>query len=129
VKYLTPQDILILHAKLVDETGGLHGVRDVGLLKSIVERPKQKLYGKSVYSSVFEKAAVYLEGLANYHIFTDGNKRTAVIVSARFLFMNGYSLDISNKELVKFVLAVVNEKPEIKVIARWLKTNSKKIKK
>jgi len=129
VKYPTAQDILILHAKLVYETGGSHGVRDVGLLKSIAERPKQKLYGKNAYLSVFEKAAVYLEGLANYHVFVDGNKRSAVAVSAMFLFINGYDLDVSNKELVKFALAVVNEKPEIKVIAKWLKTNSKKIKK
>jgi len=129
VKYPSAQDILIIHARLIEETGGLHGIRDVNLLKSISEQPKQKFYGKTVYLSVFEKSAVYLEKIANYHIFTDGNKRTAITVSALFLFMNGYELDVLNKEIVKFVLSVVNKKLDIKKIAQWLKTNSKKRKK
>ncbi|MFC1756956.1 type II toxin-antitoxin system death-on-curing family toxin [Patescibacteria group bacterium] len=127
MKYPNAQDILIIHALLIDEIGGLDGVRDVGLLKSISQKPKQKLYGKSVYLSVFEKSAVYLEGLANYHIVSDGNKRTAIAVSSWFLFVNGYEIGVSNKEMVKFVLCVVNKKLDIKTIAKWLETNSKKL--
>ena len=34
VIYLTAEQILFIHARLVDETGGSHGVRDLGLLMS-----------------------------------------------------------------------------------------------
>jgi len=34
VKYLTAEEILVIHSELIDQTGGLHGVRDVGRLVS-----------------------------------------------------------------------------------------------
>lgn len=128
MKYLKPQEILVIHAKVVDEIGGSHGVRDIGLLLSLIERPKTKLNQKEVYRGIFNKAAIYLESLANYHVFIDGNKRTAIAVAARFLFLNGYDLQISNKELERFILEVATKKPDMKVIAEWLRNNSRKIK-
>jgi len=126
VQYLTAEDILVIHAKLIDEIGGSHGVRDVNLLISLTERPKTSFSGKEVYRTVFEKAAAYLESLVKYHVFVDGNKRTAVAVSARFLFMNGYELTATNKELEKFTLKVVIEKLVLEKIAGWLKIHSRK---
>ncbi len=40
MKYLTPKQVLFIHSRLIDETGGVHRVRDIGLLKSAVERPR-----------------------------------------------------------------------------------------
>ena len=73
MKYLTPQEIIVVHAQVVDETGGLHGIRDMGLLLSLIERPKTSFGGSESYRGVFTKAAVYLESLATYHVFVDGN--------------------------------------------------------
>jgi death on curing protein len=129
VKYLSGEGILVIHNEIVEETGGLHGVRDVGLLASAVERPKMRYAGKELYKGVFRKAAVYFDSLARHHVFVDGNKRTAVSVSARFLFLNGYELMVSNKEIVDFTLRVISEKLDTEVVADWLKKNSKKIKK
>lgn len=126
MKYLTAQDILIIHAKIIEETGGLHGVRDVGLLISLTERPKAGFGGKELYRGVFKKAAVYLESLAHYHVFIDGNKRTGITASARFLFLNDSELSASNKELEQFVLEVVVKKLDLETIANWLKKHSKK---
>ena len=127
MKYLTPQDILIIHAKIIDETGGLHGVKDVGLLISLTERPKAKFNGKELYRGVFKKAAVYLESLTHYHVFVDGNKRTGIVSTARFLFLNGFKLTASNSLLEKFVLKVVAKKVDLETIADWLKAHSKRI--
>jgi death-on-curing protein len=126
MKYLTAQDILVLHALAIDETGGVHGVRDVGLLQSIAERPKMRFGGKPLYPGVFTKAAAYFESLARYHVFIDGNKRTAVIASARFLFLNGIELTAANGEIEAFALRVVKEKLDVDTIAVWLKKHSKK---
>lgn len=126
MKYLTPQDILVIHSEIVDATSGSHGIRDLGLLISATERPKTSFGGKEVYKTVFEKAAVYLESLALYHVFIDGNKRTSIAVSARFLFINGFELNAPNKELEDFVLKVVIKKLNVPKIAKWLKENSRK---
>ena len=38
--YLTGEEILVIHSEIIDQTGGSHGIRDIGLLQSIVEKPK-----------------------------------------------------------------------------------------
>lgn len=129
MRYLTGEEVLVIHSEIIDETGGLHGVRDAGLLISIIERPKTAFSGKEMYKGIFEKASVYLESLARYHIFIDGNKRTAIAASARFLFLSGYELAARNKEIENFVLKVVSKKLSLKVIAKWLRAHSKKMRK
>jgi|SRR3989344_5416388 len=127
VKYLSAEDILVIHAKMIDETSGFHGVRDINLLKSLVERPKTKFGGAEMYPSIYDKAAVYLHSLCQYHVFIDGNKRTSIAVGARFLFLNGYEFMASNKELEEFILKVVVDKLSLKIIASWFENYSKKI--
>lgn len=117
-----------MHARIIDETGGLHGIRDTGLLVSLTERPKTSFGKKEMYPGIFEKAAVYLESLARYHVFIDGNKRTGIATSARFLSLNGYMLNVSNKEMERFVLRMVQEKPSLETIAVWFKRYTIKIK-
>ena len=106
MKYLKAEDILVIHSEIIDETGGLHGVRDIGLLMSIVEKPKSKFGGKDLYVGIFKKAAVYLESIVQYHVFLDGNKRTGALSAARFLFINGYEFIPTNKDLEDFVIKV-----------------------
>jgi len=128
MKYISGEDILVFHHEIIEEIGGLHGVRDVGLLVSAVERPKMRYAGKELYKGVFQKAAVCFDSLVRHHVFIDGNKRTAVVSSARFLFINGYELMAGSKEVEKFALRVVSKKPDIKEIAAWFKKNSKRVK-
>ncbi|TSC78517.1 MAG: hypothetical protein G01um101433_182 [Parcubacteria group bacterium Gr01-1014_33] len=46
MNYLSAEDVLVIHARIIGETGGAHGVRDTHLLGSIVERPKMQFGGK-----------------------------------------------------------------------------------
>lgn len=126
MKYLTPQDILVIHARIIDETGGSHGIRDTGLLISLSERPKTSFGGKEMYPGIFEKTAVYLESLVEYHVFIDGNKRTSIAAAARFLFLNGYALRAGNKEVERFVLGVAKEKLNLETIAAWFQGHTAK---
>ncbi|OHA09482.1 MAG: hypothetical protein A3B37_02150 [Candidatus Sungbacteria bacterium RIFCSPLOWO2_01_FULL_59_16] len=128
VKYLTAQDILILHVRAIDETGGLHGVREVALLASAAERPKMRFGRKELYPGVFGKAAAYFDSVARHHVFVDGNKRTAVLAAARFLFLNGDELTAANGEVEKFALAVATGKIDMSKSARWFRRHTKKSK-
>src|ERR1700686_1770238 len=120
MRYLSGEDILVLHARILDATGGAHGVRDAHLLGSLLEKPKMRFGGKELYKGVFRKAATYLEALATYHIFIDGNKRTAFATAARFLFINGYAFTATNGEVERFVLGVALKKHDVSTIAGWL---------
>ena len=125
--YLSGEEVLIIHSDLIDITGGAHGMRDINLFLSILEKPKTQFGGKELYPDVFQKAAVYLESFVRYHVFIDGNKRTAIAVSARFLFMNGFDMRATNKKIEHFVLLVATERLELEKITTWFKRHSRKL--
>jgi death-on-curing protein len=127
MNYLTAEDILVIHSEVIDRTGGMHGVRDIHLLMSIAEKPKARFGGKELYKGVFKKAAVYFESIVQYHVFTDGNKRTGISSAARFLFLNKYDLIATNEEVEDFVIKIVTEKLDLEAISSWLKKRSRKI--
>ena len=129
MRYLPAEEILVIHARIIDKTGGPHGVRDIHLLESLAERPKMQFGGKELYESIFDKAAVYLESCAYHHVFTDGNKRTAITIAIRFLFLNGYDFDAIDREIEEFMVTAVEKKYTLQKITAWLKTHSKKIRK
>jgi len=124
VTYLTPEQILFLHARLIEETGGSHGVRDVGLLESAAARPQTTFAGQDLYPDLFAKAAALMESLIRNHPFIDGNKRTGIAAAALFLRHNGHRLTATNQELETFTLYVAESGPDLSEIATWLETHS-----
>ena len=125
--YLTIEEILLIHDMVIEEFNGSLGVRDDNLLHSLVERPKTNIGNKEAFEGIMEKTAVYLDSIVNYHVFIDGNKRTATISFARFLFVNGFELDCTNKELENFILAIARKEIGKRDIFEWLKRYTKKI--
>ena len=128
IVYLDEVEVLVIHARIIDATGGSHGVRDTHLLKSAIERPKTEVFGKVLFESVFEKAAAYFDSIAHHHPFIDGNKRTSFALMVRFLELNNYSFDASNKEVETYVLEAVTGHYTLEDISLWLKKHSKRIK-
>jgi death on curing protein len=124
-RYLTREDILLIHSILIDETGGVHGVRDSHAISSLIELPKQSAFGKELYPTIFKKAAVYARSIIMNHPFTDGNKRTGITAASVFLEDNGYPLIIREGEIEKFALKIIKEKLDIEAIAAWFKKYSK----
>jgi prophage maintenance system killer protein len=61
--YLTAEQVLFIHARLIAETGGAHGVRDLGLLLSAVARPKATFDERELYPDLFSKTAALFESL------------------------------------------------------------------
>jgi len=127
MQYISAKELLVIHSEIVTQTGGMHGVRDVGLLQSIIEKPKASFGGSELYKGIFTKAAIYLQSLVWYHVFIDGNKRTGIGATARFLFLNGYQLNVTNKGMENFVLKIAVEKLELVIIARWLERHTEMI--
>lgn len=119
MKYLTPEQVLFIHARLVTETGGAHGVRDLGLLLSALARPQATFDGQDLYPDLFHKAGALMESLLQNHPFVDGNKRTAITSAAMFLRMNGYRLKASNAELEQLTFAALIEHLPVETLAEW----------
>lgn len=124
MNYLTAEQVVFIHAFVVDETGGSHGVRDLGLLESAVARPQATFDGDDLHPDIFIKAAALLHALIQNHPFVDGNKRTGALAVILFLEFNGYELNAKNKELESFALKVAVSKISLSEIADWLRKKS-----
>jgi death-on-curing protein len=124
VKYLTAEQVLFIHSRIIDETGGMHGIRDLGFLESAVSRPRATFRNKDLYPTSFHKAAALMESLVKNHPFIDGNKRTAITSAAIFLQMNGYLLKASHNELVDFAVLVAAGQADFNYEVAWFKKNT-----
>jgi len=124
MRYLTSEQLLFIHSRLIAETGGSHGVRDLARLESAVARPQAVFDRKELYPDVFLKAAALLDSLVNNHPFIDGNKRTGIAAAALFLQANGRQLTASTSELEEFTLEAVTSHPDLIILADWLRRRS-----
>jgi len=127
MKYLTAEQVLFIHARLIEETGGEHGLLDLGLLRSAVARPQASFDGQDLYPDLFSKAAALLESLIGNHAFVNGNKRTAITAAGLLLRTNGYRLTASNRELEGFTLQCAQGLVSLKRMALWLENQSKMV--
>ena len=113
IKYLTLEQILLIHEFQIETYGGSHGLRDMTLLESAVFRPQTTFGG--------------IDSLLLNHPFIDGNKRTAIASALIFLELNNYSFISLQNEIVTTALNIANKKWSINKISSWLKKYSKKI--
>ena len=125
--YLSAEQALFIHARLIAETGGAPDVRDLNLLLSAVARPQATFDGAELYPDLFSKAAALMESLVGNHPFIDGNKRTAITSAGLFLRMHRYQLTATNQQLVDFTLQCAQGKIPFEQIAAWLESHSEKI--
>jgi death-on-curing protein len=125
VEYLTVNEVLLLHARLIQRTGGGRGLRDAGLLESAVARPLATFDGADLYPDLWTKAAALMHWLALNHPFVDGNKRIALTATGLFLELNGYRLSATNEQAVEFALRVIAGELDVGAIAVWLRTHIK----
>jgi len=125
MRYLELEEILRLHFEIINDFGGLQGVREENRLRSVVDAPKQAVFGVQQYNTLFEKAAVYVRNIIVDHPFADGNKRTGITCMGIFLMKNNHQLTATTQELEEFAVLVAVEHLDIEEIANWLKQNSK----
>jgi death-on-curing protein len=126
VNYVSIEEVYEIHRAIIDKAGTRAMVRDFALLHSAVERPRATYAGRSLYPSIFAKAAALLQSICLNHPFTDGNKRSAWESTKRFLWVNDYHLQTRAHEGADFMVGVDNQKLELVEIASWLKVHSKK---
>jgi death on curing protein len=125
IRYLSAEQILFIHHRLITETGGMDGILDINLLVSATGRPQATFDGNDLYADLFNKAAALMDSLVRNHAFVDGNKRTAITATGLFLRFNALELDVSNTEMVRFTLSCAQSQKTIEDITTWLKQHSK----
>ena len=117
---LTVDEIVLLHEKLIRQTGGLPGLRDRGLLESAVSGMNAGFGDVELYPTIEEKAARLMFALIGNHAFADGNKRVGILAMLMTLRLNGKQLLYTQQELIDFGLAAAKG-ADYEEILSWIR--------
>ena len=120
---LTQAQILLLHKRIIEQSGGSIGIRDLGLLESALAQPDMSYASQELYPTLLEKVTALGFSLINNHPFVDGNKRIGHAAIEVTLLMNGYEIlaDVDTQEAV--ILAVAASEMNRESFLEWLKTH------
>ena len=117
---LTVDEVIKIHGRLIEKTGGLDGLRDRGLLESAVFSISSGFGEIEVYPTVEEKAARIAFGIVNNHAFLDGNKRIGMLSMLMILRLNQVNIKYTQRELIALGLGVADGSIGYDEILDWI---------
>lgn len=117
---LSLEQLLELHALVVETTGGSSGLRDLGRLEAAVATQTQNVFGEPLYPSVTDKAAAVIRSIIADHPFVDGNKRTAMLAGLTLLQINKIQFVAKPGDIEDFAVRVATDKLDVPAIILWL---------
>jgi death-on-curing protein len=123
MRYLTLNEVLELHRRLIERYGGSEGIANLGALESALAQPRMTFGGEDLYPSIDEKAAALGYSLVMNHPFVDGNKRTGHAAMEVFLVLNGFEIDAPADEQQDVILRVAASTLERDKFIDWLRTH------
>ena len=123
VQFLTLDELLAIHERLIGRFGGSAGVRDLGLAESALYRPQS-----GYYEDVVAMAAALFESLLMNHAFVDGNKRVAFFAADVFLRMNGWRLVVDDREAYMFLIGGLEARTlDRDALDEWLRASVERL--
>lgn len=125
MRTLTKEQLLKLHTKVINASGGSDGVRDEGLIDSALDRHKATFGGVDLYESVEKKIAVTTHSLISNHGFIDGNKRIGVIALDVLSTLNNIKLEYEQEDMIELGLKVAQGAMNEDDIYDWIKRHRK----
>jgi len=124
MRYLAIAEILDLHERLLADSGGASGVRDLGALESAVGQPHATFGGQDLYPDLVAKAAALCYSLVMNHPFIDGNKRIGHAAMETFLLLNGHEIDCDVDEQERVILQLAAGDLARNAFAEWVKLHT-----
>ncbi|MBL4886035.1 MAG: type II toxin-antitoxin system death-on-curing family toxin [Planctomycetaceae bacterium] len=99
ILYFDVKHAVEMHDWIIEHSGGLSGVKDLGQLESVLEHIQNDMY----YPTFEDKLNHLVFGINKFHAFSDGNKRSSLVLGTYFLELNGFSYCVK-----KFVMEMEN---------------------
>lgn len=118
--WLTADDVIAAHSRLIRTTGGLDGLRDRAGLEAAIAAPLQTFDGKELFPGDVDKIARLGYGLASNHVFIDGNKRIGALATQLLLEWNGYDLALRPGELSDMFIAIADGTAKETDLLAWI---------
>lgn len=115
----------MLHSMLINQSGGIDGIRDNGLLDSALNMPFHSFNNEEFYPSIQGKAARLCYSIINNHPFIDGNKRIGILVMLVFLKINQVEIQCQDEDIIDLGLGVASGKYNSSYILEWIILHSR----
>jgi death-on-curing protein len=120
MRYLSLGEVLLLHARVLERSGGATGLRDLGALQSALAQPTMTFDDRDLYPTLETKAAALAYSLVMNHPFVDGNKRIGHAAMEVFLVLNGVEVVASVDEQESLFLRLADGQISRERLTEWL---------
>jgi death-on-curing protein len=120
MRYLSLVEVIELQRRVLDQSGGSTGLRDIGGLESAIAQPRMTFEGKDLYPTIIDKAGALCFSLVQNHPFIDGNKRLGHAAMEVFLLLNGYEIQADVDDQEALILGVASGQVSRDGLAIWL---------
>lgn len=120
MKILSLKEVLTLHNKIIEQSGGATGIRDLGALESAIAQPLMSFGGEELYPSTAQKAGALGFSIIMNHPFVDGNKRTGHAAMELFLVLNGKEINAPVDKQEKVIVNVAAGTMKRDTFVEWL---------
>ncbi|MEP6591966.1 MAG: type II toxin-antitoxin system death-on-curing family toxin [Gemmatimonadota bacterium] len=127
-RYLALTEVLDLHRRVMEASGGATGLRDLGLLEAAIAQPRQSFAGSELYPTMSDKAAAIGFSLIQNHPFVDGNKRVGHAAMEVMLVLNGMELDAMIDESEQLILGVASGNIDRAGLTSWIALHMRRVK-
>ena len=120
MRCITLAELIELHRRIIQQSGGSDGIRDLGLAASALAQPQMSFGGTELYPTLAEKAAALCFSLVMNHPFIDGNKRIGHAAMETFLVLNGFQLNANVNDSESAILRLAAGKLERIAFTAWV---------
>ena len=120
MRYLNLGEIFRLHQRLIAQSGGAGGLRDLGGVESALAQPQMAFSGEELYPTIESKAAALCFSLVVNHPFVDGNKRVGHASMETLLVLNGFELDADIDDAEQIILQLAAGRLTRDELVRWV---------
>ncbi len=121
IRFITLDEVFELHRLLLEQSGGMPGIRDLNMLESAVVQPLMTFGGQELYPTIAEKASAICFSLVMNHPFIDGNKRVGHAAMETFLVLNGYELACSVDDQEREILCLASGEIKRESLTEWIR--------
>jgi death on curing protein len=128
MRYLSLPEVLELHRRVIEQSGGSLGIRDFGALESAIAQPRMAFGGEDLYPNLAGKASALGFSLIKNHPFIDGNKRVGHAAMEVFLVLNGFQIAATVDEQEKLVMQLAASQIGREEFTVWIEAHMVDIK-
>jgi death-on-curing protein len=121
--YLSVGEVLLLHSRIMQQTGGMPGILSLPALESALIQPRMTFTGEDLYPTLHQKASALGFAIIRNHPVVDGNKRTGHAAMEVFLLLNGFELQAPVDEQEEVIVRVAAGELRREGFTQWIEAH------